>query len=84
MDRYWNVLMTNEAAPRFFNCFIDMTARTADLAARETPRNMLHLMFDPKGLRPFIVNWEEAAKSLFERVHRESVGRVTDEKPGNC
>ncbi|MGF6937400.1 transcriptional regulator with XRE-family HTH domain [Paraburkholderia sp. UCT70] len=27
MDRDWNVLMTNDAAPRFFNCFIDMTAR---------------------------------------------------------
>lgn len=24
MDRDWNVLMTNDAAPRFFNCFIDM------------------------------------------------------------
>ena len=22
MDRYWNVLMTNESAPRFFNCFL--------------------------------------------------------------
>ena len=27
MDRYWNVFMTNECAPRFFNCFIDMAAR---------------------------------------------------------
>src|ERR1700688_4481043 len=27
MYRYWNVLVTNEAAPRFFNCFIDMTKR---------------------------------------------------------
>ncbi len=68
MDRYWNVLMTNECAPRFFNCFIDM-------AAREGPRNMLHLMFDPKGLRPFIANWEDLAKGLFERVYRE-VGRA--------
>src|SRR3954471_7188855 len=25
MDRYWNVLMTNEAAPLLFNCFIDMS-----------------------------------------------------------
>jgi transcriptional regulator with XRE-family HTH domain len=73
MDRYWNVLMTNDCAPRFFNCFFDM-------AAREGPRNMLHLMFDPKGLRPFIANWEDVAKSLFERVYRESVGRVVDEK----
>jgi transcriptional regulator with XRE-family HTH domain len=73
MDRYWDVLMTNQSAPRFFNCFIDM-------AARKSPRNMLHLMFDPQGMRPFIANWEEVAKSLFERVYRESVGRLIDER----
>jgi transcriptional regulator with XRE-family HTH domain len=73
MDRSWNVLMTNESAPRFFNCFIDM-------AARKSPRNMLHLIFDPAGMRPFVANWEDAAKGLFERVYRESVGRVVDEK----
>ncbi|WP_244571374.1 helix-turn-helix domain-containing protein [Mesorhizobium carmichaelinearum] len=73
MDRYWNVLMTNEAAPRFFGCFIDMTAR-------QGPRNMLHLMFDPQGMRPFVANWPEVAKSLFERVYRESIGRVVDDR----
>jgi transcriptional regulator with XRE-family HTH domain len=72
IDRYWNVLMTNESAPRFFNCFIDV-------AAREGPRNMLHLLFDPKGMRPFVANWEDVARSLFERVYRESVGRVVDQ-----
>jgi len=71
MDRYWNVLMTNDATQRFFNSFIDM-------AAREKPRNLLHLMFDPAGLRPFIPNWEETAKSLMARAFRESVGRVID------
>ena len=73
MDRYWNVLMTNEATPRFFNRFIDVEARTA-------PRNILHLMFDPDGMRPFIANWEDVAKGLFQRVYRESVGRVIDER----
>jgi transcriptional regulator with XRE-family HTH domain len=73
MDRYWNVLMTNESAPRFFNCFIDM-------AARDGPRNMLHLMFDPGGMRPFVANWEDVAQGLFQRVYRESVGRVVDEE----
>ena len=63
MDRYWDVLMTNEAAPRFFDCFIDM-------AARKTPRNLLHLMFDPNGMRPFIANWEAVAKSLFQVMRR--------------
>jgi transcriptional regulator with XRE-family HTH domain len=73
MDRYWNVLMTNESAPRFFNCFIDM-------AARKGPRNMLHLVFDPDGLRPFVADWEAVAKSLIQRVYRESVGRVIDDQ----
>jgi transcriptional regulator with XRE-family HTH domain len=73
MDRYWNVLMTNESAPRFFNCFIDM-------AARDGRRNMLHLMFDPGGMRPFVANWEDVAQGLFQRVYRESVGRVVDEE----
>ena len=73
MDRYWNVVLTNAAAPRFFGSFMD-------LAARPTPRNLLHLMFDPEGMRPFIVNWEDVARSLIQRVYREAVGRVVDEK----
>jgi len=71
MDRHWNVLMTNDAAPRFFGHFIDM-------AAREGPRNMLHLMFDPQGMRPFVADWDNVARSLLQRVHRESVGHVVD------
>lgn len=73
MDRYWNVLMANESTPRFFNSFTEM-------AVRKSPRNVLHLMFDPERMRPFIANWERVAKSLLERVYRESVGRVIDEK----
>src|ERR1700761_1195941 len=73
MDRHWNVVMTNEAAPRLFNCFIDM-------AARPTPRNLLHLMFDPAGMRPFVANWSSTARGLLARVHREALGRVIDEK----
>ncbi|KAA0699948.1 XRE family transcriptional regulator [Neorhizobium sp. P12A] len=73
MDRYWNVVMSNDAAPRFFNCFVDM-------AERKLPRNLLHLMFDPKGMRPFIQGWAETSKSLLARVHRESIGRVIDDK----
>src|ERR1700726_3145663 len=73
MDRYWNVLMANDAAPRFFNSFTPE-------ATHKNPRNILHLMFDPGRLRPFIANWENVAKSLFERVYRESVGRLVDDK----
>jgi transcriptional regulator with XRE-family HTH domain len=72
MDRHWNVLMTNDAAPRFFDCFIDM-------AAREGPRNMLHLIFDPQGMRPFVADWETVSRSLLQRVYRESVGHMVDD-----
>jgi transcriptional regulator with XRE-family HTH domain len=73
MDRHWNVLMTNDAAPRLFNCFIDM-------AARPSPRNLLHLMFDPAGMRPFLANWPQTARGLLARVYREALGHVIDEK----
>jgi transcriptional regulator with XRE-family HTH domain len=71
MDRYWNVISANEAAPRFFNKFIDM-------ASRPKPGNLLQLMFDPEGMRPFIADWQATARSLFSRIFRESVGRVID------
>jgi transcriptional regulator with XRE-family HTH domain len=71
MDRHWNVLMTNDAAPRLFNCFIDM-------AARPSPRNLLHLMFDPAGMRPFVANWQQTARGVLGRVYREALGRVID------
>jgi transcriptional regulator with XRE-family HTH domain len=73
MDRYWNVRMTNQAAPRFFGQF-------CDLWARPSPRNMLELIFDPAGMRPFIADFPAVAESLIQRVYRESVGRVVDDK----
>lgn len=71
MDRYWNVIRTNEAAPAFFGKFIDLESRPA-------PRNLLHLVFDPQGLRPFIANFAEAARGLLWRVRRECVGGIID------
>ncbi len=73
IDRYWNVIRTNEAAPRFFGSFID-------LEVRKRPRNLLELMFDPTGMRPFVEDWEETATGLLQRVYREAVGHVVDEK----
>ncbi len=72
MDRHWNVVRTNESAPRLFSRFVD-------LQARPKPRNLLHLMFDPAGMRPFIVDWPVVSKALLDRVLRESVGGIVDE-----
>ena len=73
LDRYWNVIRTNEAAPRFFGSFVD-------LEKRPKPRNLLDLMFDPAAMRPFVEEWEKVAAGLLQRVRREAVGQVLDAK----
>jgi transcriptional regulator with XRE-family HTH domain len=73
LDRNWNVIRTNGAAPRFFASFVD-------LEKRPKPRNLLDLMFDPTGMRPFVEEWEKVAGSLLQRVRREAVGQVLDAK----
>jgi transcriptional regulator with XRE-family HTH domain len=71
LDRYWNVVRTNEAAPRFFGSFID-------LEMRPKPRNLLDLMFDPAGMRPFVEEWDRVAAGLMQRIRREAMGQVLD------
>ena len=73
LDRHWNVIRTNGAAPRFFGSFVD-------LEKRPKPRNLLDLMFDPAGIRPFVEEWEKVAAGLLQRVRREAVGQVLDVK----
>ena len=71
MDRHWNVLESNEAAPLFFGRFVDLSAWPG-------PRNLLELMFDPAGMRPFIRDWDRVSRSLIGRLHREAIGQVLD------
>jgi transcriptional regulator with XRE-family HTH domain len=73
LDRYWNVIRTNEAAPRFFGSFVD-------LEKKPKPRNLLDLMFDPAGMRPFVEEWEKVTAGLLQRVRREAVRQVLDAK----
>ena len=71
MDRHWNMVTTNAAAPRFF-------ARLVALPEGGPPPNVIRLMFSPEGLRPFVANWESVAQALIHRVRREAVGGVPD------
>jgi transcriptional regulator with XRE-family HTH domain len=73
MDRHWNILTTNTAADRFFS-------RLVGPPAGETPLNVIRLMFDPAGLRPFVANWAAVAETLVQRVHREALGGGLDEE----
>lgn len=71
MNRHWDLVQVNEAARRFFSFLL------GDRAAAQ-PANVVRLMFDPNGLRPWVGNWDIVAETLLQRVHREAVGGVPD------
>jgi transcriptional regulator with XRE-family HTH domain len=71
MDRHWNLVSANTAAAAFFGWLLD----ERDI---EGPTNVIRLMVDPEGLRPFVANWQATAEALIQRVHREAVGGIPD------
>ena len=71
LDRLWNILRTNGGAVSLFSRLIDLEKVPA-------PANVLRLMFDPAGLRPFVANWPDVARSLLVRVARESICGAPD------
>jgi transcriptional regulator with XRE-family HTH domain len=71
MNRRWDIVDSNQAAPRFFGLFLGERAASG-------PANVVRLMFDPDGLRPFVSNWEAVAAALIQRVRREAVGGAGD------
>ncbi len=74
LDRYWNVLMANEATKRVQEYFLDLTA-VAELG----PQNAMRLLLHPRAFRPYIVNWEATAPALIQWLHREVVNGAGDE-----
>jgi transcriptional regulator with XRE-family HTH domain len=72
MDRAWNIIERNDAAQRFFETLVE---------AKGPPGapNVLRSVFHPRGLRPWIKNWEVVAEDLVQRVHREAVMGVVDD-----
>jgi PAS domain-containing protein len=77
MDRHWNVVTTNSAAGALFGWLL------GDREREQSP-NVIRLMFDPDGLRPFVRNWEDVAEALIRRVHREAVGGFPTPRQSPC
>jgi transcriptional regulator with XRE-family HTH domain len=67
-NRHLDVVMLNEAAVRFFDFLCG--------GARHT--NVLHQVFDPRDVRPYISNWEEVASSLIKHLHRVIASTPSD------
>jgi transcriptional regulator with XRE-family HTH domain len=80
LDGHWNILMSNEGAGRLMGLFLD----PAEAAAIGRP-NAMRLFYDPRGMRPYIVNWEATAAALIQWLHRDllrgdpETGRLLEE-----
>ena len=78
IDRYWNLLLTNDAANRLLAAFLDLETLSTEFY-QDGKLNILRVTFHPQGLRPFVVNWDNVAGQLLRRVQREaqdSIGKV--------
>lgn len=72
VDRYWNLLLTNNAATRLLTAFIAPEQLQTHFY-RDGKVNLMRAMFHPQGLRPFVVNWEDFSGHLLQRLHREAI-----------
>ncbi|AFY96113.1 helix-turn-helix domain-containing protein [Chamaesiphon minutus] len=72
IDRYWNLLLTNQGATRLLGAFI-APERLHGIFYADGKINILRVMFHSQGLRPFIVNWESIASHALQRLHRETL-----------
>jgi len=65
MDRSFTVLKLNVAAICVMGHFV-----AEPLAP---PFNTMRALFDDRGFRPFIVNWDQVASAMIQRLHRDSI-----------
>ncbi len=63
VDRYWNCLLTNRAAARFFKTLIS--------PALSSQHNLLRTTFHPEGTRRWIMNWPVVERHLLSRAELE-------------
>ncbi len=73
IDRHWNVVMTSEATGRMMAMLVDPAS-----APIGDGLNVMRLTLHPDGLRRWIVNWDEVASTLVDRVHREAAAYPDD------
>lgn len=75
IDRCWNVLRANDGARRLLAAFLDPNLMEPRIA-----NNLVRATFHQHGLRRHIVNWNEAASLLLERLERAHHTHPEDEE----
>lgn len=72
VDRTWNVLRVNAGAQRFLPLLMPPGAPPELLG------NAVRAVVDPRGARPYIVNWEEVVRAIAERARLELARDAAD------
>ena len=67
LTRAWDIVSMNNAFARLFAFFI---APPFDPIVAQ---NVMHSLFHPRGVRPYVANWEEVARFLIDRLYREAM-----------
>ena len=67
LDWDWNILMSNTAFQKLSKW---LRSRRPNFS---NSSNIVELIFDPYGFKPFIGNWEKVAHVTIQRLHRESM-----------
>lgn len=67
LDWDWNIVMSNQGYQRFALQIKTMKPEFVEST------NIMEMLFDPLGLRPFIKNWEEVASVTIQRLHQEKM-----------
>lgn len=66
LDHMWNLVRMNRAGMRVMGYFLG----DADPSLL---RNVMHALFHPDGFRRFVVNFDEVANALIDRLYREAM-----------
>jgi len=72
LSHAYDIIRTNDCAIRLLQWLV------LDPSALTHPPNLLRALFDPRLVRAHVLDWEQIARSLLTRVHREAAARPSD------
>jgi transcriptional regulator with XRE-family HTH domain len=71
VNRSWDLLLVNDAVLRLF-AFVGAVDEVWNRVCPDGRRNVLKMMLHPDGLRAFVRNFDEVARTLLARLQREA------------
>ena len=71
VDRLWNLHMSNAPAASLIRWLLDLPA--GQPLPGDGAVNVIRLMLEPAGLRPYLVNWREVGADMLHWIQREAM-----------